>query len=228
MSWLTAFERSVGTCALAGLSAALLSVSAPAVAGMHIASADKCSLIAFVDETDPAGLNVRAAPDARAQVLGQLPPVWKDPVDGTQVRVRVEVTASQDGWFKIRNGKDEQQLTERPARPTYGGEGWVSGHKLIVKPQATVGYQQPNSESPIGLQLGPEQDLDSKSFRQAARLVACEGEWVRMDFTEARLPADERKQLKIAPAARKNLPAGHFRVWVNQICGSQETACDGP
>ncbi len=191
-------------------------------------SADRCSLTAFVDETDPAGLNVRAAPNVRAPVVGQLPPIWKDPVDGAEVRVRVELTDSREGWFKIRNAKDEEQLTERPARPTYGGEGWVSGRKLIVKPQAAAAYQRPDPQAPVGLQLGPDQDLDSKPFRQAGTLVACQGEWVQIDFAESRIPAEERKALKIAPESRKGLPAGHFRVWVNKICGSQETACDGP
>lgn len=33
-----------------------------------------CNFAAFVEETDPAGLNVRAEPSASAKVLGTLPP----------------------------------------------------------------------------------------------------------------------------------------------------------
>ena len=47
-----------------------------------------CDFAAFVEETDPAGLNVRAEPSSAAPVLGKLPPVW---TDGSRMRARVLV-----------------------------------------------------------------------------------------------------------------------------------------
>lgn len=203
----------------------LLSLAATAAA--EAPAPGQCEFVAFVDETDPAGLNVRAQPSVNARVVGKLPPVWVDPADGAQVRVRTEVIGASKGWFRIRNSADEDQLTERPARPTYAGEGWVSGRKLIVKAQTGAGRIRPDTSAPIGLQLKDERLFDSRDFAKAGTLVDCEGGWVQMEFVDAKIPAEIRSSLDIAPEARTGLPPGRFRLWLDRICGSQETSCDG-
>jgi hypothetical protein len=186
-----------------------------------------CRFTAFVEETDPAGLNVRAAPSATAKVLGTLPPVWSDG-SGLRVRVRVEVTGVRNGWFQIRDAADEDVMTGEPPRPTYGGEGWVSGNKLIVKSQAEAGHARPDAKSPASLRFKDGSLFDGSDMMAAGRLADCQGRWVLVDYDLSRVSADVRQLLDIAPAARAGRPKGHVRAWMDRICGIQETSCDGP
>lgn len=185
-----------------------------------------CQFTAFVEETDPVGLNVRAAPSASAQVLGKLPPVWSDD-SGLRVRARVTVTGAANGWFRIKDGVDEPDITGQPARPAYSGEGWVSGRKLVVKSQASIGRTRPDAKAPIAVQLKDDLLFDGDSTIAAGRLSDCQGQWAQVDFDETRFSADMKPYLQIKSAARSGLPKGHFRAWLNQICGIQETSCDG-
>ncbi|QPF71953.1 SH3 domain-containing protein [Roseateles sp. DAIF2] len=191
------------------------------------ATSTSCSIVAFVDETDPAGLNVRAAPSAKARVLGTLPPVWVDKDSGSRVRIRVEVMEGSNGWFRIRNARDDEDLTGIAARPTFGGEGWVSGRKLVVKSQARQGHADPAEDSAVLLRLNEQQIFDGSLMVRASSLVACHGRWAQLEFSDRRLPEPDLKALDLAPAARAGLPRGRFRLWVDKICGSQETSCDG-
>ena len=50
-----------------------------------------------------------------------------------------------------------------------------------------------------------------------------------MGAVEYGLPADSEvlTGLTIAPAAKAGAEAGRFRAWVDRICATQETSCDG-
>lgn len=185
-----------------------------------------CSFGAFVEETDPAGLNVRAAPGTAAPVLGTLPPTWVDPADPSlRVRIEVQVTAADEGWFRIRAARDNEAMTGRPARRLFRGEGWVSGRKLVVKSQATRGRERPSADAPVTVRQADDGGFDSDAMVDAGRPVDCQGRWAQVEYTEATL---KDSGLRVAPAARAGLPAGRFRTWVDQLCALQETSCDGP
>ena len=139
----------------AGLTAALLLAApaawaqsdsvAPAPAGQVA-----CSFGAFVSETDPEGLNVRAGPGTNHKVVGTLPPV-KLSGDDPPVRamVEVEVSAGANGWFRIAKARDNEMLTDAAPRPMFKGSGWVSGRKLTVKSQAAAGRQRPDGKAQL-------------------------------------------------------------------------------
>lgn len=218
-----AINRARLLSAVLGSALTLIATAVQAEAG----ATDVCHFGAFVEERDPAGLNVREAPHAKAKIMGSLPPVWFDKKDGLQERVEVEVVESRNGWFRIRHAEDFSRLTGREPRPTFSGEGWVSGSKLSVKTQALRGRAAPSTKASTLLQIGDGEPLDSDALMEASRPIDCDGEWVRLEFTEKRLPSDLRAALQIAPDARKGAPAGRFRVWVNRICAIQETTCDG-
>lgn len=209
--------------------------NAPVIAGPGAASAPAaaatrtaCSFGAFVDETDPAGLNVRAAANRQAPVLGTLPPTVVDEVNGGfRVRVEVEVLGVSDGWFQVTGARDNEALTGKPARPMFAGEGWVSGRKLTVKSQAVRGHARPDAGSPTWLKLGEGESFDNDAMVSAGQLVDCKGAWAQVEFAPDRLPEDVRRALVVTPAARAGLPAGRFRVWVDQLCALQETSCSG-
>lgn len=187
-----------------------------------------CAIGAFVTETDPAGLNIRSGPGTGFGVIGRLPPVTlSKEIDGLSVMVEVEITASAKGWLRIRNARDNTQLTGAPKRAMHGGRGWVSGQKLTVKTQSPAGRAQPSEKAAIVLGTETGLTLDNDALRATGRLIGCQGKWALIEYGP--LPAGDvlGQRLDIAPAARSGLPQGRFRAWLNQICALQETSCSG-
>lgn len=165
-----------------------------------------CSFGAFVTETDPSGLNVRSGPGIGHNVIGKLPPVAVSPDDPPiQSMVEVTVTASQNGWFKIKGARDNDALLDgQPPRPMFKGSGWISGRFLTIRSQAKVARDVASRKGkPIRLD-GEEGVFDSYGFTQGTRLADCTGGWVYVI----------------------NDRIG-FRGWLDRICAMQETSCDG-
>lgn len=196
---------------------------APAPAGESA-----CAFGAFVAETDPAGLNVRAGPGTGHKVLGTLPPI-RHSQDESPIRamVEVEVVASDNGWFKIQGARDNDALIEGPQRPMFKGSGWVSGRKLTVKSQAAAGRQRPDAAAPVVIGGPDGAGFDSDSFVEHARLLGCKGQWVLVEYGPWPGETGEPSALEIAPAARAGVEKGRMRAWVDRICAIQETSCDG-
>jgi hypothetical protein len=182
-----------------------------------------CNLVAFVTETDPAGLNVRQKPSTSGKILGVLPPI----IDGVEiggVMAGVHIISSNNGWFKIDSSWDNSELTGKPQLAAFSGEGWISGRKLTVKSMANHGYAEPNVRSAIVLKING--GMDNGYLTSAGQLIACQGHWALVEYSRKKMPAD-MTDIEASPAARKGLPKGHFRAWVHKICGIQETSCDG-
>jgi hypothetical protein len=186
-----------------------------------------CSFGAFVGETDREGLNVRAGPGTGNKVVGRLPPV-KLSGDDPPVRamVEVEVSAGANGWFRIAKARDNEMLTDAAPRPMFKGSGWVSGRKLTVKSQANAGRQRPDAKAPAVLTGQDGAGFDGDAFVQNGRLLGCSGKWVLVEYG---LPADSEvlSGLEIKPAAKAGAEPGRFRAWLDRICATQETSCDG-
>jgi hypothetical protein len=190
--------------------------------------ASACAFGAFVQEDDPAGLNVRATPSASGAILGTLPPSFTSRDNpGFKVRIEVDVVGQQDGWFHVVNARDNDQLTGLPARKLAVHEGWVSGRKLTIKSQASRGHASPDARSATVMSLDDADTFDGDAIVGASHLVACRGIWVQIELDPARLPADVRSQLHVQPAAADGSATVHPRAWVDQICGVQETTCEG-
>ncbi|QWF17949.1 SH3 domain-containing protein [Lysobacter capsici] len=206
---------------------ALLSAVAPARAQSAPAPVAQvaCAFGAFVNETDPAGLNVRAGPGAAYRVLGTLPPINVSADDPPlRARVEVRVTAGADGWFRIAGAQDNEALLDAAARPMFKGTGWVSGRKLTVKSQAAVGRQRPDAQSPAVLIPKDGIGFDGDAFVDHGRLVACDGKWAQVEYA---IDSELRGNVQIEPAATAGAEAGRVRAWVDRLCAVQETSCDG-
>jgi len=195
---------------------------APAPAGQVA-----CTFGAFVSETDPEGLNVRAGPGTNHKVVGTLPPV-KLSGDDPPVRamVEVEVSAGANGWFRIAKARDNEMLTDAASRLMFKGSGWVSGRKLTVKSQAAAGRQRPDAKAPAVLSGQDGASFDGDAFVQNGRLLGCSGKWVLVEYG---LPAGSEalSGVEIKPAAKAGEEVGRFRAWLDRICATQETSCDG-
>lgn len=167
-----------------------------------------CNMGAFVIETDPKGLNVRAEPNASAKILGTIPPMRKEK-DGTyQVMPEVSVTGAQNGWFKIKEARDNESLMKElvgtKPRKMFNGEGWVHGSKLTVKSQANRGYEKPDPKSSV-IARRDEGSFDGADDFLSFQLKDCQGSWARV----------QDKRLK-----SKN------QFWLDSICALQETSCN--
>ncbi len=188
----------------------------------------QCSFGAFVKETDRAGLNVWQAPTVKAKVLGTLSPVLTTADLGVfKIKIEVDVTGVQQGWFQVSGARDNTALTGRPARQAYAGQGWVSGNKLTVKSQARQGYASPDTRATVALRMRDGSGFDSDPVVDASRLIDCQGDWALVEITPAELPDDLRSLLQPIQAGGHGLPAGRYRAWFNELCAIQETSCSG-
>ncbi|MFK3649570.1 SH3 domain-containing protein [Lysobacter enzymogenes] len=205
---------------------ALPAPAQPAAVAAPPAGETACSFGAFVNETDPAGLNVRAGPGTAHKVLGTLPPIRRSGDEPPiSAMVEVEVIAGADGWFKIRGAQDNDALVEGAQRPMFKGTGWVSGRKLAVKSQAQVGRQRPDAKAPAVVSGRDGMGFDSDAFVGSARLAGCSGRWALVEYGP--VERDVGAAVEIKPAAKAGLAGGRFRAWVDRLCAIQETSCDG-
>lgn len=163
---------------------------------------NKCDFGAYVTETDPKGLNVRAAADKNAKVLGTIPPAVLE-VDGTYlVKPEVQVLGSKNGWIKIKGAHDNSSLIEElgkiKPRKMFKGEGWVSGKLLTVKSMASSAHDGPSKGNKV---LFQDEDFDRiDSFK----LLGCQGQWAYVED--------------------KDKKSGNT-YWLDGLCATQETTC---
>ncbi len=100
---------------------------------------EPCSLRAWSNDTDPAGLNVRAAPSTQARVLGIVPPPRMMPKEEEAfgpgpARSEFRVIGYRDGWFLIDQVKAPGVAYDVPyprhLPQGYKGRGWVNGRMI--------------------------------------------------------------------------------------------------
>lgn len=152
------------------------------------AGTEPCDIAGWSADPDPAGMNVRAAPNASARVLGKIPPPWKAPdrsgdADETY-RSEFRIIGYRDGWFLIRNisapGVAYGERYPRNLPQPFRGQGWVSAR--------LVGAALANANLPPGrLYLAPSTHAATRpAMRQGEpistgdivqRLHACSGTW---------------------------------------------------
>ncbi|QCI68749.1 hypothetical protein [Phreatobacter stygius] len=175
--------------------------------------AEPCDLAGWSNDADPRGMNVRAAPSARARVLGQVPPARPLPAReafGDQpVKSEFRILGFHDGWFLIDKiqapgvAYGERYPVSLP-RP-FAGRGWVSA--------GLVGAAYANGGLPTGrLYRAPHADAATREALDEAgqplsldgsprHILACSGAWA---LVETR--------------------AG-TRGWWRSLCSNQATNC---
>ncbi|MCZ8181894.1 MAG: hypothetical protein O9322_02905 [Beijerinckiaceae bacterium] len=175
---------------------------------------EPCALGGWSNDTDRKGLNVRAAPNAAAPVLGIVPPPRRDRQTENEfgpdpIKAEFTVLGFRDGWFLIGEitapGVAYGVAYPRKAPKPYKGQGWVHARlvggalangglptgQLHVSPHADSATLEVRDEdgNPIG--------LDGTPFT----LLACSGRWGLVEFK------------------------GGKRGWWRSICSNQVTNC---
>lgn len=196
------------TSVVVGVSAVLALSALPVrAAQLDTAGASRCSTHAYLNDPDPKGTNVRAAPSAKAPVVGRLPP--RAPMEDAPseiVGVEFEIVGSKDGWLLVRD----------PDRGAFKGPGWIfgglvsgtlGGAKLLAAPAG-------NAKVVASLQHLGETAIGADSF-EVLQVHACQGHYV--DVT-----------VRLAPSIEPypGLPKQPMRGWVAKMCSTQLTTCD--
>ncbi|KAF0121891.1 MAG: hypothetical protein FD152_3719 [Xanthobacteraceae bacterium] len=152
------------------------------------AGTEPCDIAGWSADPDPAGMNVRAAPNASARIVGKIPPPWKAPDrsgdTGETYRSEFRIAGYRDGWFLIRGisapGVAYGERYPRNLPQPYRGQGWISAR--------LVGAALANGNLPPGrLYLAPSPHAATRpALRQGEpvstgdivqRLHACSGPW---------------------------------------------------
>lgn len=178
----------------------LLPLLALASPGRADERGQRCSFNGWADDSDQAGVEVRAGPSADARVVGRLPPPELD--GDIPFGVEFRVVEAKNGWFRI----------ERPYRWSQGQnppfdlpEGWIAGRSLDFALQTDKAFEAPNPRSRVVATTWAASDGHHVfDYRHPSD---CRGEWVR---------------LLVTGHDRRERPA-----WARGVCGHQETTCDG-
>ena len=177
------------------LAARAVSASVPAAATIAV-----CSISAWVNDTDPNGLNVRAGPSRDAAIIGRLPQ------DDDYFPPEVSITGTQDGWFRIDKAVlDDYTATQR--KVVFEGEGWISGRLLGLLVNDPDLHTAPWAESPVVAHLFYQDSNGSVAGADSfgvTRLISCQGDWVQVEgtFIDAQLTG-----------------------WATRTCSNQVTTC---
>ena len=157
-------------------------------------------------DTDPAGLNVRAAPSEGAAVLGRLPRAKFSPADDRVLYTVFDIIEVRDGWVRIGNPiAPDDYFAEGPPR-TKLPSGWISGRYVAFEIQGDKAFAQPDPGSPVIASRWTTPTGGEHPMRYR-HLLDCRGEWVKMLFTDHQ--SREREG------------------WARGVCNSLETSCDG-
>jgi hypothetical protein len=190
---------------LAGL-LTLLPLAAAAGPAVDTAGASRCAIRGYLNDPDPKGTNVRAAPRATAPVIGRLPPRAKMKDEDEIVGVEFEIIGSKDGWLLVRN----------PDRGEFKGPGWVSGRLVsftIGSPKLLVAPAD-DAKVVASLQHAGDSGIGPDSF-EVKQVHGCQGHYAEVTVVLA--PSVE------APPGLSKKP---MRGWVGKVCSNQLTTCD--
>ncbi len=172
----------------------------------------QCSFSGWTVNEKPA-IPVHAEASATSKVVGSLPTTRGESPDPDidYYSVTFDMVEARDGWLKIKGASDD--MSGKP-RPVYRGEGWIKAEDAQVGVQSARGYARPDAGSERLLDVKDDWLRDRATLRG---IVACQGEWLLLDY-------EMRNDEKLEPLEPKDRKRG--RAWFRGICGSEETSCD--
>lgn len=171
---------------------------------------EACTVSAWSTDPDPNGLNVRAAPEGGAAIIGNLPAARE--VGGERFATEVSITGSKDGWLRISEGWVLDYIWDEPIEFVFRGVGWVSGRHLGLRLNYRHLHDGPSAEAPVvATMVGTTDGIRySPDSIRVDRIHACRGDWVEV---EGRLEIDG---ISYGP---------HLRGWTTGTCSNQVTTC---
>lgn len=180
-----------------------------------------CALQAYSRDPDPAGLNVRAAPNGRAPILGKLPHVTN--AQSGSFDAIFEIIGAKDGWLLIKGAKYDPDYGPIPHAPKlYSGAGWVAGSLVGMGLLAHSLKSAPRDDAPDVVSLSGFDDSGGGGPQDVAfrSLLDCDGEWYRVE-----LPLKQEVG-RLKPLTPSDGPTDAVRGWGRGECVLQLTTCN--
>ncbi len=128
-----------------------------------------CDVRVNITDQDPAGLNVRASPGGPIVAAVKAKGRW----------VRVEVTAQDGAWARIKSATLEADESDNPdGRLLWKGVGWVAFSKLGVEEFDSRArfHAAPSEQSKVLLSLEGYGDKTAP----ADAVLGCDGDWLKV------------------------------------------------
>ncbi|MFL6227428.1 MAG: SH3 domain-containing protein [Pyrinomonadaceae bacterium] len=130
----------------------------------------KCEVQAFVVDPDPAGLNVRRAPDKDAAVITKL--------KHGDYTIAVAITGATGQWARIRDAEAEET-----GDALFKGPGWVYAPLLATQARGKYGT---NLDKPV-VKVLREPDKHSAvvttlPVETQVNVIGCRGDWVQVRY----------------------------------------------
>jgi hypothetical protein len=161
---------------------------------------EPCRIMGSSIDQDPNGLNVRAEPNAKSEVLGKLYSVADFEDEHGEESGAVQklfgpqftVTAVKGDWIQI---IDAERVSEGPSveKKNFTGAGWV--HFSLVKaapPQVDIysnlnnGFEAPSERARIADPDGTTNYANAgRDTPDQPRLIACSGAWAKVRYQQS-------------------------------------------
>jgi len=188
---------------IVGLTACLCAGAAWSETPVDASGATACAIAGWSSDSDPAGLNVRAAPRLDAAVVARVPPPEQQ--DGDSYAAEFRIIGSRDGWLLVRDVKVIDYGNGKGDRVVFAGPGWVFGDKVRFAINRPELRRAPKADSAVS---GKLQSRDGSSGPDSAiidHVHSCSGAYAEVT---AHITGEPPR-----------------RGWVTGICSNQVTTC---
>jgi hypothetical protein len=187
----------------------LLSPPAAVAATVDTSGVTACALSGWSNDSDPAGLNIRAAPRADAEIISRIPQPGNG-ADGkpTEEAAEFKIIGSRDGWFLITSVKFVGYYSDDGKdRAVFAGPGWVFADKVRFLINHTDVRSAPAGNAPViaKLRLDSQDHVAGPDSAMIDHVFGCSGA-----FAEAAVHMEGQRPT---------------RGWVTNICSNQVTTC---
>ena len=194
--------------ALLGIAAAACFAAGLAAAPARAATIDTsgltaCSLSGWSNDPDPAGLNIRSAPRADAEIISRIPPARAQA--GDSYAAEFDIIGSRNGWLLVRNVKFADYGSGKGDKAVFAGPGWVFADKVRFTINRAEVRGTPDEHAKVMAELRSADDSAGPDSAFIDHVYGCSGA-----FAEAAVHMDGKPPV---------------RGWVTGICSNQVTTC---
>jgi hypothetical protein len=162
-----------------------------------------CALSGWSGDPDPAGLNIRAAPRADAEIIGRVPPPEEQA--GDRYAAEFRIVGSRNGWFLINRVTFRDYGSGKGDRVLFSGPGWVFTDKVRFLINRAEVRGAPVENAPVLARLRTPDGSGGPDAATIDHVFGCSGA-----FAEATVHMEGQRQV---------------RGWVTGICSNQVTTC---
>jgi hypothetical protein len=180
-----------------------LSTAAGNAATVDTVGVAACALSGWSNDPDPAGLNIRAAPRADAEIIGRVPPPQEQA--GDSYSAEFSIIGSRNGWFLIQSVKFRDYGSGKGERALFAGPGWVFADKVRFLINRAEVRGAPAETAPVLAKLRTPNGTSGPDSANIDHVFGCSGA-----FAEATVHMEGQRQT---------------RGWVTGICSNQVTTC---